>query len=257
MDVTDFGPCIKSFARSDFAPPLYDHFTAVPGICQKVAELYCRLRTHQIRSQDFYFSHPRNHDTASMPHWHVQNRGWQNEEGQFGPPPKKRYAFVWPNDAKRSKAGRFRDILTSRGPDMFVATNPNRAPGALDGPTRRRWAGHMKLEDNELNLELDAMNFMGGVSRSSRPHYDFLTRRYRREYYPGMWTDVKRYPGAPLNTPSAIEYHNFPGRWVPLHPKGNHRYMDPVNFGMNYVNGEYGGGGHYHPGIDGWPGVNR
>lgn len=185
-----------------------------------------------------------------MPHWHVEDRGWVNELGHYGPPPKQHHAWIWPNDARRSKSGRFRDILNSKGPDIFVASNPNRASGAIDGPTRRRWAGHQKFEDSERDRLLDSMNHFGGARRTKRPYYDFLTRRYRPEYYFGMWTDVKRYPGAPKNMPSSFESYPNVGYWNNIHPLGMTALMDSKNFGMNYVNGEpEGGGGYYHPGV--------
>ena len=193
------------------------------------------------------------------PLWYNKGRGWTDHQNFKRYPVKPNHAFIWPRDQGQGSWRRWKDLATGKGPDMFIASNPNRPPGASDGPTRRRWTGFPEAESNWRNKMLDANNHHGSTpwasQRNDRPYYDFAARRYRRRPHDGMWTDVKRYPGAPNNMPASIETFPYMNEWIAIHPWGNHMAMDPRNFGQNYTNGwPEGDGGYWHPAIDGHPG---
>ncbi|KAI9723100.1 MAG: hypothetical protein M1828_004348 [Chrysothrix sp. TS-e1954] len=194
-----------------------------------------------------------------MPHWYVSGRGWIDERGRFNKPPKRNYAWIWPNDRNRGAWGRFADILSNKGPDMFIAMNPNRKAGASDGPSRKRWTNWPGEEIDDRQRALDAANFKGGFGPASfrKPlqKYDFRTRRYR---YPRIhdWTDVENYPNS--NKPSAVmKYPDFVN-WIPMTHNGHlgaTAWTDPRNFAQNTLSDgmPFGGGGYWHPQTHGMP----
>ena len=60
---------------------------------------------------------------TTLPAWHVKNQGYINAAGQWGRPQKNNWAFIWPKDKpNQTKWGRMGDILTGKGPDIFVAS---------------------------------------------------------------------------------------------------------------------------------------
>ena len=190
-----------------------------------------------------------------MPQWYVSGRGWMDERGRFGTPKRRNYAWIWPNDRNRGTWGRFTDIMTGKGPDMYIAMNPNRKSGAADGPSRKRWTNYPDFEQDKRQALLDVANYKGhlpGGYRFPDSRYDFRTRRYRRPYA-GMWGDVERLPGSKI--PSAVQiYPNF-HNWHQLKPNCLRPWTDPKNFAQNTVNDgmPFGGGGYWHPQIHGYP----
>lgn len=102
--------------------------------------------------------------------------------------------IVWPRDKRQKGAhtwGRFRDVLSRRGPDMWV----NRK-GDI-GPTRPEWSrwdtgpkgglwhnlGYWDTRDKQIppwRLGMDA----------EQKQYDFKTRKYELPH-PNTWSDVK------------------------------------------------------------------
>ena len=168
-----------------------------------------------------------------MPHWRTEHHGWIDERGNTHQKPEKiRKAIVWPNDGNRGFLGRLKDISQNKGPDMFVSGNPNRRPGAGDGPSRRRWTGHTDLEDDPNQRKLDKANFIEGKPKKVVPerYYDFGDRKYHVERYTGMITDQILSPDGKV---VASERFPSPGTWTPHHPLGNHAAMHSLNHGMN------------------------
>lgn len=96
---------------------------------------------------------------------------------------KRRLAFVWPSDGKRKHTwGRWKDILSSRGPDIFVTKHGDR-------PSRNQWRNNFMdwtPEDQGFNTHIDVP-----WARRREP-YDFRERRYRRKEHPGdiFWSDA-------------------------------------------------------------------
>lgn len=110
----------------------------------------------------------------------------------------KNLQMVWPRDKKQKGAknwSRFKDVLTGKGPDMWIANRdsygPHRpvwtgweTPGDYD-VTDRTWGnlGYMYRKDN-------TMLPFPGAHRDRKEKYDFKSRRYREPRI-GVWSDVK------------------------------------------------------------------
>lgn len=103
-------------------------------------------------------------------------------------PRKKAHQWVWPRDGKGTSIwswGRLKDVLTDKGPDMYLTTRGS------PGPHRPVWS-NWKHEDGIENLgyaydhrEDDLFH-----RRPSSQKYNFETRRYE-PWNPHMLSDVK------------------------------------------------------------------
>lgn len=139
--------------------------------------------------------------------------------------------WIWPKDprpgnrAKWPVGRRFKDVLTNKGPDIFVG----RLDGPSSGPHTPRWARWQDLygddEDDETTLPAAPW------ARRGLKRYDFRTRTYR---IPNdlTWSSVQYHDwdqgGADMSTPLmiwdgfGIEYpfHD----WQALHGGGHHPF---------------------------------
>jgi hypothetical protein len=169
--------------------------------------------------------------------------GGHNELGQFFPGVwqknglphhvgvhKKHYHFVWPKDGKNgSKWGRFKDIMSGKGPDIHVTMGAKKMDYMHHRPRKPRWGLHYDLDDRGPDCVMPSpFPWVNEVRENSNNCYDFYTREFRHPYH-GMWTDAHRHskPGRPL--PKALR-DNLGNWWqdpdyVPLH-------MHPQLFGQ-------------------------
>lgn len=153
---------------------------------------YRRRRT-RTNSSDSSFQDPRwspsRLPTRPISSWRQDNR-WQ---------------FVWPNDKHRGVGGRWKDIFTNKGPDIFIAEQDTRQP---ERPIWSNWKTRGHQDPNSDNIRWG--NFgkpfrqdeeFAGVFEFQRRHpdikYDFATRRYRRpndDVWSGVeWSRTKPY----------------------------------------------------------------
>lgn len=97
-----------------------------------------------------------------------------------GKPPRK--AFVWPIDGKRKSTwGRWKDIGSSKGPDIFVTNLGNR-------PTRNHWKNRFQDWDPENDERWeDTLRAAPWARRSPAKHYNFYSRKYQWDK-PGRYT---------------------------------------------------------------------
>ncbi|KAK3078070.1 hypothetical protein LTS18_008521 [Coniosporium uncinatum] len=125
--------------------------------------------------------------------------GWQRG-GVRLPGHKPKWAMVWPRDGKNgSYMGRWKDIITGKGPDMYVGSHRGRGYG-WDKPSRGQWSKWannpaypgIPLEAWERNTRTTSMPW---AQRSSERPYDFLRREYAKPK-PYTWTDA-RWPDEP------------------------------------------------------------
>ena len=109
-----------------------------------------------------------------------------------------RWQFVWPNDKRRGIWGRWKDILTNKGPDIFIAEQNTREPERpiwsnwkTPGPQhpddhRPRWGnGKSFRQDQELP------GVFACQRRDLDTKFDFKTRRFRKPSAE-VWSDVER-----------------------------------------------------------------
>lgn len=116
------------------------------------------------------------------------NREWRNADNDLpirGVKPK--YAWVWPKDGHartHTKTGRFKDILTGKGPDMFITMSGTGKDRRYDCPTRARWSNwrHMPFGDADDQWDTNIHNWMRPNMADKRAGlvYDFRTRKYGR-----------------------------------------------------------------------------
>lgn len=110
----------------------------------------------------------------------------------------KKWQFVWPRDKRQKSArwgnrSRWMDILTNKGPDIWIATQ------GTDEPHRPVWSGWesppWQRDGRWDNLgypyrQDDRMPPIFGSRSRDGKKYDFKTRKWRTER-PGVWSDVK------------------------------------------------------------------
>lgn len=106
-----------------------------------------------------------------------------------GHPRKPGSQFVWPRDKpQRSILDRWKDVLTSKGPDVWVTRRGS------DGPHRPVWSGWRGQAWDNLGynnvVEPNGPDQPLASGRDPRAKFNFKTRRFER-VRPGMWTDVK------------------------------------------------------------------
>ena len=129
-----------------------------------------------------------------------------------------RWQFVWPNDKRRGIWGRWKDILTNKGPDIFIAEQNTREP---ERPIWSNWKtpGHQHPHDpsprwdnggRPFRQEEELVGVFDWQRRDPDTKYDFATRRYRKPSA-GVWSGVER-----TNSNRPIRVRDVNGRWVSL-----------------------------------------
>jgi hypothetical protein len=130
-------------------------------------------------------------------------------------------AFIWPRDGKRDGTwGRVKELLSNRGPDMYVAFSAHKNDYMSNRPSRARWSGHTNLDDTGPDNSLNSAKFAPWINsgmlggRNPGLSYDFRTQKYCTPYRK-MWTDAVWQPEGTRhkrnNYPEAIR--NIYGEW--------------------------------------------
>lgn len=131
------------------------------------------------------------------------------------PPGKRKLQVVWPRDKKQKGAhtlGRFWDVLSGKGPDMWVGQR------GVEGPTRPEWSrwdigdkwgtyNNLGYRDNRDKVAPP----WGPGQAAEHKLYNFKTRRYEAPH-PNIWSDVKwdrkgKYPRYVRNLWGHFENH--------------------------------------------------
>lgn len=148
------------------------------------------------------------------PREYVEDIGWINQHGHKKQIREPYHHFVWPKDGKNgSKFGRFKDILTGKGPDIHIAISAEKGEYMHNRLRKSRWSRHTILDDRDPDGSLSQKKTPWIKSRGDQA-YDFRTRTYRSPYR-HMWTDAI-WNGARGKHPSA--YRNVYGDWRQQHP---------------------------------------
>jgi hypothetical protein len=191
---------------------------------------------------------PHRHRAAE---WCPIRRKWI-QDGRILRDVKASKAFVWPKDGKNgTKWGRLKDILSNKGPDMFLTMNADKHDYMENTPSRGRWSNHSHLDgfgfgksyaiSSQKYAPWTTTGTLGG--RMPGMAYDFRTRKYEVPYR-FMWTDARWQPELGKNKhntyPEAIR--NIYGEWFqdshylpqrdggPVHnERGEGRYGRHVN----------------------------
>ncbi|KAI9695262.1 MAG: hypothetical protein M1820_008781 [Bogoriella megaspora] len=142
------------------------------------------------------------------------NIGWQQGGHPMSARWKPKHEFVWPKDGKRrNKRGRLADILTGKGPDVFVSTYGDRREKQFERPTRDQWSGWDYLGDPWRMQEIDNFRLNPFLKRRNpNKKYNFRNRKYgwgRRD----DWTDVRWQEGAKTSDRSPMAKRNVYGEW--------------------------------------------
>ncbi|OQD64863.1 hypothetical protein PENPOL_c007G00622 [Penicillium polonicum] len=107
--------------------------------------------------------------------------------------------WIWPKDPRPGnpqhwpRRWRIFDVLTSKGPDIYVGridqpkTNTGRAsPQARSGPTREEWS-RWEMDPNDPESDYSPVPW---ARRPAAERYDFRTRKYHVPDH-GTWSDVQ------------------------------------------------------------------
>lgn len=136
---------------------------------------------------------------------------WSNPFVHFNGPSRRRPQFVWPRDGRNSSTwGRWKDVVSGKGPDIFVARGGQR-------PNRNSWARRPWLDPLLPDDTLPAMPW----ADSTRP-YDFRRRRYKHDdrwtWWDARWERNRL--GKERNYPTAYRCRH--GDWYQMnrHPFG-------------------------------------
>ncbi len=155
--------------------------------------------------------YPHRHQTARFVYKPGFAKGWY-QDGRKLRNVKTEKAFIWPKDGRNGSTwGRFMDIVTNKGPDIFVAFGAKKTDCLSNGPTRDQWSGHTNLDDRGIKCQLKPQQFapwttkgnLGG--RAPGLQYDFRTRQYCKPFE-GMWTDAIWQPEPYKNR----KWNNYP-----------------------------------------------
>jgi hypothetical protein len=129
-------------------------------------------------------------DTFIDPHMPPDNHGlrtpWHATPRKLDKNGRRRLVWVWPKDKERGQFGRLKDVLTKKGPGIWIARDGG-------GPHRPIWSNWTNLTPAGFGFdnlgyrdERDELNPI----RDHRIKYDFLTRKYKPKNM-NMWSDVK------------------------------------------------------------------
>jgi hypothetical protein len=162
---------------------------------------------------------PYRHRTAV---WCPTTRDWV-QDGRILRDVKASKAFVWPKDEKNgTKWGRLKDILSNKGPDMYLTTNADKRDYMKNRPSRGTWSGHSNLEarrfddsypmSSEKYAPWTRNGALGG--RLSGTAYDFRTRKYEIPHR-FTWTDARWQPDSmkDKHNPYPEAIRNIYGEW--------------------------------------------
>lgn len=83
--------------------------------------------------------------------------------------------------------GRLKDVLTSKGPDIYVGDRYRTAPHRPD------WSNWTEYGNLDYHNQWEGVPGWIGDEDVHRV-YDFRTRRYKKHRSPGLWSDAKRDP---------------------------------------------------------------
>jgi hypothetical protein len=129
-----------------------------------------------------------------------------------------RRAFIWPSDGKRKSTwGRWKDLGSGKGPDIYVAPLSQR-------PTRNHWKNRMQdinlNEQGEIEAREDARRAMPWARRDPDEPYDFRTREFRKDK-PGVWAEAvwPRYDADQFDNPLSYRCRHgdwYNTRWAPF-----------------------------------------
>lgn len=130
-----------------------------------------------------------------------------------------KWQLVWPNDKHRSVWGRWKDIFTNKGPDIFIAEQNTHQP---ERPIWSNWKtrGYQHPDSDNVRWTNDGKPFrqeeeLAGVFRFQRrdlgTKYDFGTRRYCRPN-DDVWSGVEWSRSKPHRV---IRYRNANGEMRP------------------------------------------
>ena len=131
-----------------------------------------------------------------------------------------RWQFVWPNDKPRGRWGRWKDIFTNKGPDIFIAEQNTRE---AELPIWSNWKtrGHQHPDDHEprwgnngkpFRQDQELVGVFDFQRRDPDMKYDFATRRYRRPH-DNVWTGIERSRSNPHYPTWIRDVH---GCWIQL-----------------------------------------
>ena len=134
-------------------------------------------------------------DSTDVPPWNPRRRprrpttSWRQDN---------RWQLVWPNDKHRGVWGRWKDIFTNKGPDIFIAEQNTPQP---ERPIWSNWKtrGHQHPDSDNVRWDYGGKSFrqdeeLAGVFNFQRrgpdTKYDFSSRRYRRPN-DNVWSNVE------------------------------------------------------------------
>lgn len=154
--------------------------------------------------------------------WCPVRRKWI-QDGRILRSVKTSKAFVWPKDGRNGTIwGRFKDVLQSRGPDIYLTMNAEKHDYMHNRPARAEWSRHTHLDDlgSDASFRFSSKRYapwtnkglLGG--RMQGLSYDFRTRQHGAPNR-FMWTDAIWQPEPRLNKydryPEAVR--DIAGRW--------------------------------------------
>lgn len=101
-----------------------------------------------------------------------------------------RLAWIWPSDKKQKgkwpyfRTGRMKDLLTSKGPDIYVGDRLSTAPH------RPQWSNWREFDNlGYFNRSEEKPGWIGNMELDMV--YDFRTRKYKKGRRPHHWSDAK------------------------------------------------------------------
>ncbi|KAL8960282.1 MAG: hypothetical protein Q9193_002988 [Seirophora villosa] len=133
-------------------------------------------------------------------------------------PGKRQLQVVWPRDKKQKgphTLGRFRDVLSGKGPDMWIG------PRGPEGPTKPEWSrwdrgptwGKFHNLSYRDNRDQQVPAWAPGQAAGNK-RYNFKTRKYEVPRF-STWSDVKwdRKGQHPLYNENIFEYNPYTSWW--------------------------------------------
>ncbi|KAA6412912.1 MAG: hypothetical protein FRX48_03905 [Lasallia pustulata] len=101
-----------------------------------------------------------------------------------------RLAWIWPSDKKQKgkwpyfRTGRIKDLLTCKGPDIYVGDRRSTAPH------RPHWSNWREFDNlGYFTRDEGVPDWIGNMHPDMV--YDFRTRKYKKAARPWHWSDAK------------------------------------------------------------------